>query len=32
VGDEQLLRQDWITGETLFLRAFALPMLGAAPD
>ena len=27
IGDERLLRQDWITGETLFLRRITLPML-----
>lgn len=27
IGDERLLRQDWMTGETLFLRALALPLL-----
>jgi hypothetical protein len=27
--DENLLRQDWITGETLFLRALAFRALGA---
>jgi hypothetical protein len=29
IGDERLLRQDWMTGETLFLRALALPPLAA---
>jgi len=27
IGDERLLRQDWITGETPFLRALSLPLL-----
>jgi hypothetical protein len=27
LSDEALLRQDWITAETLFLRAHALPTL-----
>lgn len=27
IGDERLLRQDWLTGETLFLRGVALPRL-----
>ena len=27
IGDERLLRQDWITGEMLFLRAIAFPIL-----
>lgn len=27
IGDERLLRQDWLTGETLFLRGLALPLL-----
>ena len=27
LSDEALLRQDWITAETLFLRALALPAL-----
>lgn len=27
IGDERLLRQDWMTGETLFLRALAFPLL-----
>lgn len=28
LSDEALLRQDWITGETLFLRGLAFPELG----
>lgn len=27
VGHERLLRQDWMTGETLYLRSLAFPML-----
>jgi TIR domain len=27
IGDERLLRQDWMTGETLFLRDLAMPRL-----
>jgi TIR domain len=29
LGDENLLRQDWLTGETLFLRAIALRQLAS---
>ena len=31
LGDENLLRQDWITGETLFLRALAIRELETRP-
>ncbi|HYD37948.1 MAG TPA: hypothetical protein VEA60_10065, partial [Allosphingosinicella sp.] len=31
LADEALLRQDWITGETLFLRALAFRTLGVGP-
>lgn len=31
IGDERLLRQDWMTGETLYLRDLALPRLVLEP-
>jgi hypothetical protein len=30
IADERLLRQDWLTGETLFMRSLAFPLLTEA--